>query len=70
MQADDLGLLQHLVERQVAHAQGLQVAVGIRVVGQQLAAEAGHDAGKGGADLAGADNAYGLAVQIEANQAV
>ncbi|MNP12257.1 hypothetical protein D3C76_1044840 [compost metagenome] len=70
VQADDTGFAQQLGQRQVAGAEGQQFRVGVRVIGQQLAAEAGHDAGEGGADLAGADHADGFAVQVETGQPV
>ncbi|MNE26899.1 hypothetical protein D3C80_1202880 [compost metagenome] len=70
VQADDTGFAQQLGQGQVARAEGQQLRVGVRVVGQQLAAEAGHDAGEGNADLAGADHADGFAMQVETGQPV
>ncbi|MCY1289334.1 hypothetical protein D9M70_384230 [compost metagenome] len=70
VQADDLRFAEQFVERQVAGAEGLHLGVGDGVVGQQLAAEAGHDAREGGADLPGADHADALADQVEAGQPV
>ncbi|MEE1955810.1 hypothetical protein V0R61_21345 [Aeromonas sp. 43P] len=54
VQADDVALGQQLVQGHVAPAQGFHRRVGVRVVGQQGAAEAGHDAGEHFADLPGA----------------
>ncbi len=49
---------------------GGPVAIRKRIVGQHLHAEAAQDLGDDAADLAGADDAGGLAVQVEADQAV
>ncbi|MNG00808.1 hypothetical protein D3C84_837580 [compost metagenome] len=65
MQADDLRLREQLGQGQVAGAQGFDLWVGVGVVGQQLAAEAGHDPREGSADLPGADHSDGLAHQVE-----
>ena len=46
----------------------MDARIGIRIVGQQLAAEAGHDAGEGLADLSGADHSDAFAVEVEAGQ--
>ncbi len=68
MQADDLRLREQLGQGQVAGAQSFDLRVGVGVIGQQLAAEAGHDPRERRADLPGADHPDGLAHQIEPGQ--
>ncbi|MNO97301.1 hypothetical protein D3C76_890040 [compost metagenome] len=70
VQADDVRLAEQPVELDELAADGLDFAVRVGIVGQHTAAEAGHDAGEHHADLAGADHADALAVQVEAGQAV
>ncbi|MNM72193.1 hypothetical protein D3C81_838810 [compost metagenome] len=70
VQADDLRFGQQLRQAQVARAEGFDFWIGVRVIGQQLAAETVHDLCKGGADLSGADHADGLAHQVESGQAL
>ncbi|MNH10416.1 hypothetical protein D3C79_698940 [compost metagenome] len=68
VQADDLGLPQQLRQLQVACTQCQQFGVRVGVVRQQLTAKTGHDAGKGGTDLAGANHPDGFPMQVEAGQ--
>ena len=61
---------QQCIHAQVGAAERFEGRRRTRVVPDQRAAEAGHDAGEDEADLAGADHAHGLAVQIKTHQAV
>ncbi len=70
VQGDDVGLGEEALERDVVGAERLHPLVREGVGGQQAAAEAGEDLGRGGADDAGADDAHRAAVQVEAEQAV
>lgn len=71
VQRDDVGLAQGLVQRRVRDAvQRRGGRVGARVVGQDAAAEAlGQDLARQHADLAGADEGDGLAVEVLADEA-
>lgn len=69
MQADDVALGEQAVEVAVL-AVLLEGRGGEGVVGEDVAAEALHDAGGGEADLADAEDADGLAVEGAAEQAV
>nr|GEU28290.1 hypothetical protein [Tanacetum cinerariifolium] len=70
MQGHHVAACEQFIDRHVAPAQRLERGGRIAVVADHGAAEARHDARKDGADLAGADHAHGLAVQIKAHQAV
>ena len=70
MQRDDVAVVQQVRRTRIAPAQGLEGRVAVLVIAQHRAPEAQHDAREDGADLAGADNAHHLAVQVKPHQAV
>ncbi len=70
MQADDPRLGEQFRQFQIARAESQHLWIGVGIVGEQLAAETGHDPGEGRADLPGADHADGLAEQVESGQPV
>ena len=71
VQADDVGVVQQFVERDIARAERDQLVVVRRHrVREYMHPEAHHDLREHAADDAGADHADGLAVQVEAEQAV
>ena len=70
MQADDVALSQDFVERQIEHTAVAEGGIGIEVGGKDTAAEAEHDAGKDATDAAGADDAHGFALEVEAQEAI
>jgi len=70
VEAHDAGLAKEGVEIHILHAQGLADGVGIRIVTEESAPHAVEDPGQGGADLAGSDQAYGLAVHVETEQSI
>ena len=67
VEGDDVGLGEQLVELHIIQA---GVGVGELVVGQDLHAKATADVTENAANLTGANQAHGLAVQIEAGKAV
>ena len=67
MQGDDVALCQQLLQRYIGEA---GILYGIRVVCQNVHAEALTDADEDLSDLAGADDADGSAVEVEAHQSV
>ena len=67
VQGDDVGPLEQLVQRHVVDA---AVRRRERIIGDDLHAEAAADVDEDPADLSGADDAHGLAVEIEARKTV
>lgn len=71
MEAHEVRLAQEVREAHVLDPQPGEAVAGEQVVGQHAAAEAAQEGlGDDAADLAGADDARGLAVQVEPQQAL
>lgn len=70
MQAHDIALAQEVSQRQILHASLLERSIFGDIMRQHIAAKTLHDTGKDAPDLAGADHANGLALQVKSHQAI
>lgn len=68
LQTENVGLGEKPLERHIGHAEGRAFVGRIGIRGDHAAAEAAHDAREGAPDEAGADDAHGLAAEIEAEE--